>query len=217
MAPAPEICSVLPRNAGWRPALWCLCPCINSSGFVAWFSCMFLLRGPASAFRFCKHRPQSRPAPRRGAAWGGGRVSGLGFAFAVVTKNVRVAFLFYPVAPVPGAAWAHWALMQSGRGVGWGSPPARAGALLHSGGVSSRTSSPPRAPQGCGSLFSSWPRHPPPERVQCEGGRARGRPARAAGRYGRFGGSGALCPPRLSPCPGQEALGSWPCYFSTTE
>lgn len=137
VGPAPEICSVLPRNAGWRPALWCLCPCINGSGFVAWFSCMFLLRGPASAFRFCKHRPRSRPAPHRGAAWGGGRVSGLGFAFAVVTKNVRVAFLFYPVAPVPGAAWAHWALMQSGRGSAgappgpcWRSAPQRRGLLL---------------------------------------------------------------------------------------
>ncbi|XP_067168081.1 signal transducer and activator of transcription 5B isoform X1 [Apteryx mantelli] len=81
----PEICSVLSRNAGWRLALWCLCPCIKGSGFVAWFSCMFLLRGPASALLLRARLPappaglgpRSPPAP---AAAPGPR-PGLTFAF----------------------------------------------------------------------------------------------------------------------------------------
>lgn len=127
VGPVPQICSVLPRNAGWRPALWCLCPCINGSGFVAWFSCMFLFKRPSFGFPLLQ-APAAEPprSPPRGCwGWGPGGIPGLAFAFTVVTKNVRVAFLFYPVAPSPGGALASRALVWGRRGgsAGVGSPP----------------------------------------------------------------------------------------------
>lgn len=124
VGPVPQICSVLPRNAGWRPALWCLCPCINGSGFVAWFSCMFLFKRPSFGFPLLQapaaEPPRSPPRGCRGRGPGG--IPGLAFAFTVVTKNVRVAFLFYPVAPSPGGALAPRALVWGRRGgqLGWG-------------------------------------------------------------------------------------------------
>lgn len=134
VGPAPEICSVLPRNAGWRPALWCLCLCINGSGFVAWFSCMFLLRGPASAFRFCKHRPRSPPLPAEGllGAGAGSPASGL-----LSQSSLRTY-----VSPSCSTPWLcsqgvrGRTRLQRGAewGVGRGSPLARAGAPLHGGG-----------------------------------------------------------------------------------
>lgn len=143
---------MLPRNTGWRPALWCLCPCINGSGFVAWFSCMFLLRGPASAFRFCQHWPCS-PAFPCGAAGAG--------AASLASGSLSQSSLRMYVSPScslprlcsPGCVRAE------GRGGGSArAPPARAGALLHSGRVPG-----PHlllCPQGCRSPSGSRPRCP---------------------------------------------------------
>lgn len=140
--------------------------------------------------------------------WGGGRQPGLRFAFAVVTKNVRVAFLFSPAAPFPG--------VREGRGQRGGSaraPPACAGALLHSGRVLG-----PHlllCPQGCRSPSGSRPRCPLWSRCSVRVAGCEGTQRGQSGGQGVWG-SGALCPQPLS-SPGRETLGSWPCYFSITE
>lgn len=151
---------------------------------------MFLFKRPSFGFPLLQApAPQPPCSPPRGCE-GQGLQNGLRFAFAVVTKNVRVAFLFYPAALFPGGSVGAKGSGTGQGGVGRGSPLARAGALLRSGGVPSWTLSHPLVPQGCGSPFGSrlsvalWSR--------C---RARGHPARAAGRCGRCGGSRTLCPP----------------------
>lgn len=113
---------------------------------------------PSFGFLLLQAPALQPPSPPRGAARGGGRGSSLGLAFAVVTQNVRVAFLCCPVAPGPGGVWLHLAPL----GVKGGG---RAGALLRGGGVLSRTL-PPLTPPRRWELFRLPAVAPPREPVQ---------------------------------------------------
>lgn len=196
---------MLPRNTGWRPALWCLCPCINGSGFVAWFSCMFLLRGPASAFRFCQHCPAA-PDPPVGLLGAPSPASG-----SLLQSSLR---MYMSPSCCPPRLRSQGCVRAEGRGgVLPGLPlPCWCSAPQWQGPCASSSPLPPRMQELLRLPASVCPLEP----VQCEGGRVCKGTQR--GQWGGQGvwGSGALCP-LLLPSPGRETLGSWPCYFSITE
>ncbi|KAI1230293.1 hypothetical protein IHE44_0010259 [Lamprotornis superbus] len=175
----------VPGDSGWAlPPGFALCP--ETQAGVQLFEAQLRLSASAST-------GPAAPIPPWGCR-GRGRQPGLRFAFAVVTKNVHVAFLFSPAAPFPG--------VHEGRGQRRGSaraPLACAGALLHSGRVPG--SHLLLCPQGCRS----------PSGVPSGAGAARGwQGARApseGSRVGRGFGEAKPSAPCLSPCLGGKLWG----------